>query len=222
MIFDVKDLSFKYENKKGINNITFSISAPGVLAIIGANGSGKTTLLKTIIGINHAQHGEVLIDERRIDDSITDDISFLLDTDILIETFTVKEMIDYFIIMKKLGIEKDDLNALLEKYSISGYINEKIKNLSKGIRKRVAIFLTFLGNPKVIILDEPTDGLDTEGMILLKKIIKDNSSIIIITSHMLDFIEKIADSILFIKRGMIEAIGIDELAKLEEKYIQLK
>ena len=135
MIFDVKDLSFKYENKKGINNITFSISAPGVLAIIGANGSGKTTLLKTIIGINHAQHGEVLIDERRIDDSITDDISFLLDTDILIETFTVKEMIDYFIIMKKLGIEKDDLNALLEKYSISGYINEKIKNLSKGIRK---------------------------------------------------------------------------------------
>jgi hypothetical protein len=222
MIFDVKDLSFKYENKKGINNITFSISAPGVLAIIGANGSGKTTLLKTIIGINHAQHGEVLIDERRIDDSITDDISFLLDTDILIETFTVKEMIDYFIIMKKLGIEKDDLNALLEKYSISGYINEKIKNLSKGIRKRVAIFLTFLGNPKVIILDEPTDGLDTEGMILLKKIIKDNSSIIIITSHMLDFIEKIADSILFIKRGMIEAIGIDEFAKLEEKYIQLK
>ena len=222
MIFDVKDLSFKYENKKGINNITFSISAPGVLAIIGANGSGKTTLLKTIIGINHAQHGEVLIDERRIDDSITDDISFLLDTDILIETFTVKEMIDYFIIMKKLGIEKDDLNALLEKYSISGYINEKIKNLSKGIRKRVAIFLTFLGNPKVIILDEPTDGLDTEGMILLKKIIKDNSSIIIISSHMLDFIEKIADSILFIKRGMIEAIGIDEFAKLEEKYIQLK
>lgn len=222
MIFDVKDLSFKYENKKGINNITFSISAPGVLAIIGANGSGKTTLLKTIIGINHAQHGEVLIDERRIDDSITDDISFLLDTDILIETFTVKEMIDYFIIMKKLGIEKDDLNALLEKYSISGYINEKIKNLSKGIRKRVAIFLTFLGNPKVIILDEPTDGLDTEGMILLKKIIKDNSSIIIITSHMLDFIEKIANSILFIKRGMIEAIGIDEFAKLEEKYIQLK
>ena len=222
MIFDVKDLSFKYENKKGINNITFSISAPGVLAILGANGSGKTTLLKTIIGINHAQHGEVLIDERRIDDSITDDISFLLDTDILIETFTVKEMIDYFIIMKKLGIEKDDLNALLEKYSISGYINEKIKNLSKGIRKRVAIFLTFLGNPKVIILDEPTDGLDTEGMILLKKIIKDNSSIIIITSHMLDFIEKIADSILFIKRGMIEAIGIDEFAKLEEKYIQLK
>lgn len=222
MIFDVKDLSFKYENKKGINNITFSISAPGVLAIIGANGSGKTTLLKTIIGINHAQHGEVLIDERRIDDSITDDISFLLDADILIETFTVKEMIDYFIIMKKLGIEKDDLNALLEKHSISGYINEKIKNLSKGIRKRVAIFLTFLGNPKVIILDEPTDGLDTEGMILLKKIIKDNSSIIIITSHMLDFIEKIADSILFIKRGMIEAIGIDEFAKLEEKYIQLK
>ena len=59
-------------------------------------------------------------------------------------------------------------------------------------------------------------------MILLKKIIKDNSSIIIITSHMLDFIEKIADSILFIKRGMIEAIGIDEFAKLEEKYIQLK
>ena len=222
MIFDVKDLSFKYENKKGINNITFSISAPGVLAIIGANGSGKTTLLKTIIGINHAQHGEVLIDERRIDDSITDDISFLLDTDILIETFTVKEMIDYFIIMKKLGIEKDDLNALLEKYSISGYINEKIKNLSKGIRKRVAIFLTFLGNPKVIILDEPTDGQDTEGRILLKKIIEDNSSIIIITSHMLDFIEKIANSILFIKRGMIEAIGIDEFAKLEEKYIQLK
>lgn len=215
MSLEVKNLSYKYRNGKGIDNISFDVEDGEILAIIGPNGAGKTTLLKTIMGLYKGVYGTVQIDGREVSN---DDMAIMLSDDILIEKLSVYQMLSYFVSMKDLQI---DINDALIKYNLYDYANEKIKNLSQGTRKRLALLLTIIADPKVIILDEPTNGLDIDSIFSLKKLLdekKMEKKCIIITSHILDFVDNIADKSLFIKNGAVAGSCENGAGTLENTY----
>ena len=221
MILEVMELSYMFKNNRGINNISFSVKSGEIMAIIGPNGAGKTTLLRALIGIIRPQKGDVLIDKNVANRG---EISFLLSDEVLINKFTVLQMINYFNSMKNSRLDEKEINLLLQKYNLIEYRNEKIQTLSQGTKMRLTILLTLMGDSKVIILDEPTNGLDTDSVILLKGLIEEQrkrGKIIIITSHILDFIEKIATHCIFINNGILVGECKNESKNLEERYLQI-
>lgn len=218
----VKNTTKKYKNGKGIFDISFDIEEPIITAVIGPNGSGKSTLFQIIAQLLNADSGEVLFNSTKICDSKPNDISFMPDNSWLIPSFTVRQMLLYFSVMKTNKSDSDIVDKLLKFFDIEKYQNQQISSLSQGMKQKVAIVCTFVGNPKLMIFDEPLNYLDIESVIEFKDILScfvKHGTYILISSHILDFLDSIAQKTIFLQDGKIkdicENIGNQ---KLEDKY----
>jgi ABC-type multidrug transport system ATPase subunit len=126
--------------------------------------------------------------------------------------------------MKDLYWSNDEIRGLMEEFNMGGFANKKNNSLSQGMRKRVALACTLMGSPKLLILDEPTNGLDTQSTIVLKKAIKKSAAqkaVVLISGHVLDFLDKVADEAIFLERGRIIDAEKTGGSGLEEIYENL-
>ena len=221
-MLQVKSINKLYENNRGITNISFNAKEGQIVALVGPNGSGKSTSLKIIAGISKADSGECLINgEKTIDVNTKKYIGYLPDEPFIYENMTPIEFLNFVQSMKK----NDcciDIEKRMKDIGLWEFRNNKIKHFSLGMKKKVSLLSALIGNPKLLIMDEPTNGFDTKSIILMKEYIydlKNKGSIIIISSHILEFISSIADKIVFIKKGSICTIA-DKNDNLEEIYIK--
>ena len=223
-MLEIRWLSYLYNGQKGIRNIDLTGDEGMVIGVVGPNGSGKSTLFKIMAGLINNTSGEVLYNDKPFDESNTLLLSYLDEDPFILEELSPIMFLQYVNKVKGLNVDEEKLHTMLEYWRLNKYINDSIKTFSLGMKKRMALAAVFIGDPKIIILDEPTNGLDTANIILLKNLIKikeKEGSIVFVSNHVIDFISDVATKVIFLKNGRkildIKNKNID----LEKIYINL-
>lgn len=207
----VNQLSKSYGKQKALDSISFEISKSGIVGLLGPNGAGKSTLMKIIVGYLFADSGEVSIDgltNKAVDKEYRAMIGYLPENNPLYYEMYVKEYLRFVANINNL---KGDVNGLIEsvieQVGLQKEVKKQIGELSKGYKQRVGLAAALLPNPKVLILDEPTTGLDPLQIVEIRDLIKEVSKekIVILSTHIMQEVQALCNRILIIKDGQIVA-----------------
>ena len=213
----VENLTKIYGNQRAVDNISFTVRAGEVLGFLGPNGAGKTTTMKAITTYLVPNEGNIRIGNYSIHDQpeeIRKQIGYLPESNPLYQDMPVLDYLKY--VAELQGIAKSQVRQrILEMVRLCGLEQEKHKNigeLSKGYRQRVGLAQALIHNPEVLILDEPTAGLDPNQIIEIRELIKKigKEKTVILSSHILAEVEATCDRILIISKGKIVADGTPE------------
>jgi len=211
------DLTKRYGKHTAVDGINFKIAKGEIIGFLGPNGAGKSTTMNMITGYTAPTDGKIIVDG----DNILDDpektrakIGYLPEHPPLYMDMTVNEYLLFVGQLKKVGKSslRQDMDRITELVKISDVRKRLIKNLSKGYKQRVGLAQALLGNPQLLILDEPTVGLDPKQIIEIRNLIKDLSSdhTIVLSSHILPEISAVCDRVLIISKGSIVASDTPE------------
>jgi len=217
---EFKDIHKRFDKNDVLTGINLSIQKGKTTAILGPNGSGKTTLIKILLGMSHANKGEIFVDESNIKNnwSYRKYIDYLPQIANFPGNIKVKEIIA---MIKDLRSQPTRDEELIEYFELTPYLNIKLSHLSGGYKQKVNLVLSLMFDSPFIILDEPTSGLDPVSLIKLKDLLKKeqaNGKTILITSHIMSFVEEISDHISFILDGKVYFDGsIKELKSTTEE-----
>lgn len=222
----VDKLIKKYGEFVALNGVSFEMKEGEVVGILGPNGAGKTTLLRILVTFFESTGGEVLVDGLNIGEpekqqKIKSKIGYLPEQAPLYEDMTVREYLEF--VGKMQGIPEDDLEErvmfVLNKCGLKDKKNSEISTLSKGYRQRTGIAQALIHNPKIVILDEPTTGLDPNQRIEIRDLIKEigKTKTVILSSHVLPEVQATCSRVLIINKGRIVADGAPEDLGSEEK-----
>jgi len=222
-VLTVQNLTRDYQGK-GVFNLSFSLESGNVLAVIGPNGAGKTTLFQCLAGLQPVDHGTGYYDGKPLRDMKNTAIGFLPEKPFLPPQLTPFQTLCYFKQMRGVAVDDSALETEFKRFDAWEFRNIKNKALSQGMLKKAAAILAFTGDPPLLILDEPTNGLDIHSVILFKKQIrlaKMRGATILISSHILDFLDRIADEVLFLNYDFSKVLPVQQDAVLEDTYKQL-
>jgi len=212
----------EYSGKTAIDSISFRIDSGIACGYIGPNGAGKTTTAKIIVGIEKPDCGDIKVrgQVRNLDSGIRNEIGYVPESPKLYESMTPTETITMASLLRKFDNKEAvrKLEMLSEIFSFKECLKKPIQNLSKGTKQKIVISLAVIFNPKILVLDEPTDGLDVRAVVILKRLIKSfaaRGGTVFYSSHLLDVVESVCDKVYFINRGKIvgEYEGEDFIGK---------
>jgi len=184
-------------------DLDLAIPDRGIFAILGPNGSGKTTLIKSILGMALPNKGSILLHGKAIKNqsAYRNQIQYLPQIANFPNNLTVTELIN---MLKDLRNQPCSETALIERFGLQPFLKKKLATLSGGTKQKVNIVLAFMFDAPLIILDEPTTGLDPAALIKLKELIrleKEKGKTILITTHIMQFVEEMADEIVYLLEG---------------------
>jgi len=214
---EVKNLSKHYGEVKAVDNVSFSVGDQQVLGFLGPNGAGKTTVMKILTGFHFPSEGIALVDGIPVEEQpleIKKRIGYLPENVPLYMDLTVDEYLSFaaearFIPKQK---RKSAINSSLEACGLTGYRGRRIETLSKGYKQRTGLAQAILHDPPILILDEPTTGLDPNQIIEIRSLIKElgKRKTVILSTHILQEVEAICNQVLIINDGQIAALGKPE------------
>lgn len=214
-IIEIKNLTKKYNNCIVLKDVNINIKKNEIYGLIGKNGAGKTTLMKIILGLESATNGSVKIHRESNIKHLN--MGALIESPAFYPYLSAKENLEYYRILK--GIKDTTLvDRLLNLVKLNNTNNKPYKHFSLGMKQRLGLAFSLLTNPSILILDEPINGLDPEGIKdfrdILLDIQKKNNTTIIISSHILSELSQIATQYIFIDKGIVlETISSCELEK---------
>lgn len=223
MVLSLDRLTKQYGSKIAVDQVSADLT-PGVYGLLGANGAGKTTLMRMLCAILESTSGEVLLDGSEVISMGADYRNLLgyLPQDFgYYPNYTAKEFLHYIAALKGLPREKarEKTKELLEITDLASVAGKKIKTFSGGMKQRVGIAQALLNNPKILILDEPTAGLDPKERVRFRNLISDyaDNKIVILSTHIVSDIEAIADKVFLMKKGKFILQGsVPELTAMAE------
>jgi len=214
---EVKNLSKLYGNVKAVTDVSFSVGDSEVLGFLGPNGAGKTTIMKILTGYHFPSSGTALVDGIPVEEEpleIKKRIGYLPENVPLYADITVDEYLDFAADARFIPKEQRAaaINASLEACGLMNYRSRKIETLSKGYRQRTGLAQAILHDPPILILDEPTTGLDPNQIIEIRSLIKElgKRKTVILSTHILQEVEAICTQVLIINDGRIAAQGRPE------------
>lgn len=220
-MLEVRNLSKHYGSKQALNQVSFSIGRGEAVGFLGMNGAGKSTTMNILTGYLSASDGDVLIDGV---DILTDPlraktkIGYLPEQPPLYRDMTVQEYLSFVYDLKKAGKKvqarprKEYLKGIMELTGIAGMENRIIRNLSKGYQQRVGLAQALVGDPEILILDEPTVGLDPAQIIEIRQLIRQlaQSRTVLLSSHILSEVQAVCGRIIILHQGRLVADGTTE------------
>lgn len=213
MRLDIKDLTKKYKDKTAVDNFSVSLQA-GVYGLLGPNGAGKTTLMRMICDLIKPDVGGIFYDEepiRKLGEQYRKILGYLPQNFGYYPSFTVQRYMEYIASLKGLNprFSKRKINELLETVGLAESKRAKISSLSGGMRQRLGIAQSMLNEPDVLILDEPTVGLDPSERVKFRNLISTISQgkITILSTHIVPDVSYIADEILLVQHGKLHYKG---------------
>lgn len=221
-MIEVKNVTKKYPNIKAVDNINFTIKDGEVVGFLGPNGAGKTTTMNMITGFIEPTEGQIIIngfDIVKKSKKAKKQIGYMPEGVPLYTELTAKEFVNYMAELKdvKAKERKEAVEKAIEETGLKDVQNKLIKNLSRGYKQRVSMAGALVGNPEVIILDEPTVGLDPKQITEIRGLIKElgKKHTVILSSHILSEVSQICERVIIINHGKIVAIDTPE--NLENK-----
>ncbi len=219
MILEFKNLHKSYTDNHVLKGLNFKVESGRPLAFLGRNGAGKTTMIRTLMGVIHKDEGEILLDGKpfRPDDY---KIGYLPEERGMYQKSGILEQLVYFGELKgmtrKAALESGQY--LLDRVGLADYAKQKLEVLSKGNQQKVQLAQTLLGNPDIIIMDEPFSGLDPINSKLLMDLIleqKDGDKLMLFSSHQMSYVEEICDDLAILNRGTVAVTG--SIAELQRE-----
>ncbi len=221
-MIEVKNITKKYGSFVAVDDISFTINDGEIVGFLGPNGAGKSTTMNVMTGFIEQNKGEVIIngfDTLKKPKKAKEQIGYMPEGVPVYSDLTIKEFVTYMAELKKVNkAEKKNLVIeAIEKTGLSKIQNKLIKNLSRGQKQRVSLAGAIVGNPKVLILDEPTVGLDPKQITEIRSLIKEigKKHTVFISSHILSEVSQICNKVIIINKGKIVAIDTPE--NLENK-----
>lgn len=218
----VENVTKYYGDLKAVDNLSFEVEDGCIFGLLGLNGAGKTTTFRMIMGLIDDYTGNITLDGKKIDYSMTDKIGFLTEERSLLTKMTVIEQVKFYAILKNMKEEDivKKLDYYLDKFGISEYKYKKIKELSKGNQQKIQFITSIIHEPKLLILDEPFSGLDPINVELFKKEIlelKEKGTSIIFSSHRMEHVELFCEKLVILVKGKTVLKGYLENIKKEYK-----
>lgn len=221
-MIEVKNVTKKYGNFLAVDNISFTVKDGEVVGFLGPNGAGKSTTMNMITGFIEPTEGTIIVngyDVLKKPISAKKQIGYMPEGVPLYSDLTVKEFVNYMAELKRVPRKekKEKVEKALEQTGIKDVEKKLIRNLSRGYKQRVSLAGALIGDPEVIILDEPTVGLDPKQITEIRKLIKDlgKEHTVILSSHILSEVSQICERVIIINKGRI--IAIDTPENLEKK-----
>ena len=220
-MIEIKNLVKKYGKNTAVDNISFTVRKGEILGLLGSNGAGKSTTMNIMTGYLSATSGEVIIDGIDILENpleAKEKIGYLPEIPPLYTDMTVSEYLSFVYDLKKVN-EKDKkthIDEIMETVKIKNVEDRLIANLSKGYKQRVGLAQAMVGNPEVLILDEPTVGLDPKQIIEIRDVIRKlgKQHTVILSSHILQEVQAVCERVVIINKGKVAAVDSPEnLAK---------
>lgn len=209
----VRNISKTIGRKKILDNISFDIYEGEIVGLVGKNGAGKSTLLKIMTGLYSYDEGEIYYYNYNLRTDYEKAMSIvgtLIENPDMYNNLSGKKNLELFKSMFK-GIDDGTIEEIVRIVEMEKYLGKKFKTYSLGMKERLGIASSLINKPKILILDEPTNGLDREGVKNIMKMLKDlKDTTIIISSHMLSDIEELCNKIIFINDGKIDSIKIKQ------------
>ncbi len=208
-ILTVENLSKNYGQIKALDKVSFAVPEGSVFGILGPNGSGKTTLLGIIMNVLNASSGTFLWNKEELSPAqVRRQIGTLLETPNFYHYLSAEDNLKIAAKIKGRGLA--DIPQVLQIVNLYERKNSKFNTYSLGMKQRLAIASTLLGDPEVLVFDEPTNGLDPAGIAEIRELIQSLSKkgkTIIMASHILDEVEKVCSHVAIIKKGVLKAVG---------------
>ncbi|BDW93009.1 gliding motility-associated ABC transporter ATP-binding subunit GldA [Flagellimonas marinaquae] len=226
MSITVKNITKTFGTQKALNNVSFTINKGEVVGFLGPNGAGKSTMMRILTTYYKADNGEasvngfdVLAAEKKVQKSI----GYLPEHNPLYLEMYVREYLSFNADVYKVGRSK--INQVIEQTGLTPEAHKKIGQLSKGYRQRVGLAAALLHDPEVLILDEPTTGLDPNQLIEIRKLIREISKekTILLSTHIMKEVEAVCDRVIIINKGELVADKkLEELREAEEQIIEVE
>lgn len=219
-IVEVKNFRMQFGRKTVISDLSFNVKKGEIFGLLGANGCGKTTTVRALLGFYTPTSGELLVDGKRFDSESTKvTVGYLPEERGLYRKESVIDTMTYFGEMKGLENPREWSLKYLERVGLSDKANERIERLSGGQQQKVQLGVTIMGDPKLLILDEPTKGFDPMNRRLLMEIIEElhkKGAAIILITHYMEEVEKLCDRALLLKDGVARAYG--KIADIKKEF----
>ncbi len=221
-MIEVKNVTKKYGSITAVDNISFKIEEGEIVGLLGPNGAGKSTTMNMITGYIEPTEGEILIngyDISKKPKKAKSQIGYMPEGVPLYSDLTVKEFITYMAELKRVDrkTKKEKVQKIIEQTGLKDVENRLTRNLSRGYKQRVSMAGALVGEPQILILDEPTVGLDPKQITEIRALIKElgKTHTVILSSHILSEISQICNKVIIINKGKI--IAIDTPENLERK-----
>jgi ABC-2 type transport system ATP-binding protein len=231
MSLEIKNISKKHNTQIALSNICFSLKKGDIVGFLGPNGAGKTTLMKIITSTLKQDMGSVSINgldtiENELDTKAQ--IGYLAENNPLYNEMYVTEYLDFIASIYNLSDKKQKIDSIINKTGLDLEKSKKIEQLSKGYKQRVGLAAALVHNPDILILDEPTTGLDPNQLVEIRNLIKETGKdkIVLLSTHIIEEIPKICNKIIIISKGkIVDNRDIDEFKtlniNLEEHFQKL-
>lgn len=226
-VLSIQNISKSYGPVQALNNVSFDVPKGSVFGILGPNGSGKTTMLGIVMDILKPSSGRFLWNgQQGSSNEMRKQIGTLLETPNFYHYLSGQKNLQIAAAIKERG--KNDIPAVLEKVNLTQRKDSKFSTYSLGMKQRLAIASTLLGNPDILVFDEPTNGLDPAGIAEIREMIKQlnkQGKTIIMASHILDEVEKVCTHVAIIQKGVLKTVGsVHEVlsATIENKIATLE
>lgn len=228
-ICEMKNVYKSYRKRLVLQDINIQLEKGKIYGFIGKNGAGKTTTMKIIAGLTFADHGEIQIlgkDTKRELEIVRRNIGCMIENPVLYPEMSAKENLKALCILYNIRDDKR-INDILKLVDLENVGRKRVKNFSLGMKQRLGIGMALLNHPQLLILDEPINGLDPDGIVEVRKLIKkiniENNVTILISSHILSEIHIMVDNYILINNGrIIEQVSKTDLQQKCRKYVQIK
>lgn len=218
VILEIKNVNKKYGKRKIIDDLSLKVEEGQIYGFLGPNGAGKTTTIKMITGLVSLDSGNILInnyDIKKDYKKAMENVGAIVESPDLYDYLTGKENINMFARIR--NVRKDKVDEIIKLVGLEDRINDKVKKYSLGMKQRLGLAVVLLHEPKLLILDEPTNGLDPAGIKdmrnLLKNLAHKKDVAIFVSSHMLSEMQLLCDKIAIIDKGKI--VKVDDVVKKE-------
>lgn len=228
MDIKIENLSKRYGPQRAVDNISFEVKTGEVLGFLGPNGAGKTTTMKMITGYLSVTEGDILIGGKSLKDSgdeIKHHIGYLQENNPLYLDMPVIEYLRFCAALQGVAESKieERIRAMVSKCGLNAEKHKKIGELSKGYRQRVGLAQAMIHDPEILVLDEPTTGLDPNQIVEIRKLIREigKEKTVILSTHILPEVEATCDRILIINKGKIVADGTSDTLRKQAEGSEL-
>ena len=208
----IQHISKSFGSQKVLNDVSLEIPAGQIVGLLGPNGAGKSTLMKILIGLWSADSGTVSAPSR---------IGYLPENNPLYEEMYVTEYLQFMAKMTNDKCQMTNVDALIDKVGLTPERHKHIRELSKGYRQRVGLAQALLGDPELLILDEPTTGLDPNQLVEIRSLIRSlgKDRTVILSTHIMQEVREMCDRVIILDHGTVKAdLPIDQIDNLETLF----
>ena len=221
-IFIAKDIVKQFGNYTALNHVNLEIPEKSIFGLLGPNGAGKTTLMRIIKQIIAPDSGSLIFNGNKLKREDIAKIGYLPEHNPLYPNMFVKEYLSFVGVIYKIDNLKNRITEIIEQTGLSTEQTKKIGELSKGFKQRVGLAAALIHNPKILILDEPTTGLDPNQLVEIRNLIKEvgRDKTVLLSTHIMQEVDKMCNRVIIINRGKI--VDDKQIADLQKKGLDLE